>query len=242
MKKIIITSIALIIIAIFLFVGIAQRREENAARNGEKKMPYYGAIADGKHISYRDALIEVFHDFPDKFPHTMIDGKALYLVGYPEGGGEYYIRKVGIPYQDWGGVIVFEQAGKDTFNLLWESNEAITRGNGDYSRFQDINNDGIDEIIITDITGTSSTTSILIYMWQDNTFKIVTPTEKIGKNTFTSIAADSAYLKDLDNDKIDEIIDEYRDDEKKILHQRIYKFNKETGLYSLWKQTAEPVK
>ena len=194
-----------------------------------------------EHISYREAAIRNFYDFPDEnLRRTVIDGKAFILVSYDETGVGRIPNRKDI-FANAGGIIVFEKTKEGKYDLFWESKEAIVHAG---SGFQDITNDGIPEIVVYDSPGASgSTTSFNVYAWRDNTFKLITPLSLDSTPTHrdTGIGGDNGetYMEDIDGDKIQEIVDGYIDD-KNILHQRIFKYNGKE--YYLWKEKTEPAK
>ncbi len=233
--------LSVVAILIFLLVTKYSPTQKKVVKNTAAVMVDYRTRSDNEKISYREAQIRNFYDFPDQFPKTVIDGKTLYLVGYSWSIGGIYNRK-NTAYQGLGGVIVFEEVTERKYNLIWESRESMDHAEGDYSHFHDINNDGIPEIVVTDVTGTASTTSIYVYAWRQDTFQLITPAERtIVPNGEVMETKVGGYFKDLDNDQIDEIIDGYRDEDKLLLRERIYKFHKESGLYTFWKETSKPI-
>lgn len=134
----------------------------------------------------------------------------------------------------WGGIIVFEGT-----KIVWESEEGIDHVSGETS-LRDINSDNINEIFVTDGGGGNTTNCILyIYQWRDGTFHLISPYEELnpqaGKFTKMSTvencgsAIRDGFLKDLDGDGVDELIQTNRKATKKI-----YKFNGTE--YKLWKE------
>ncbi|MBI3631042.1 MAG: hypothetical protein HY221_01780 [Candidatus Sungbacteria bacterium] len=239
MKKIII-SLGTILFVILLIISARQlknRNQETANEgknqqiknnaNQKERIPYQ-ARAEQEYITNREAAIRDFYDFSDDplFKRAIIDGRKFFLVGYDHG----YLPSTDTP--TWGGVLIFEQTSEGKFNLFWESSkEYIVHAEGGYSRFQDLTNDGIPEIVVQDIPGASgSNIAYTIYTWRDKTFKVMIPTEPFGKGTATKVGG---QIKDIDGDKIMEIIDGYID-EKNMLHQEIYKYNGTE--YYLWKK------
>ncbi len=250
LKKIIILSLGLLVIITFGIVlrkqtkngdqesGIEQKTGEVESNKNIKKRRTNFARSREEHTTIREAAINTFYDFPDDFPKAVIEGRTFVLVGYDEG----HDPNTGSVTR--GGVLIFEKTSEGKFNLFWESKEYIVHGEGSYSRFQDLTNDDIPEIVVEDSPGaTGRTTTFLVYAWQDGTFKLVTPSQRsrVPNSTlfYTKIGGDNAetYIKDIDNDKVMEIIGGYISDTDHMLHQEIYKWNGKE--YYLWKKVVE---
>jgi hypothetical protein len=127
--------------------------------------------------------------------------------------------------------------------LIWESEEPIEKINTVDSDFIDINNDGIEELLLIDWVGEKLTgCNVFIYSFNNDDMELITPYEIIsyqGINYKTSQIVDCTDIIDIDNDENIEIITEELNTITKEKIIRTYKFN---GLkYSLWKEVTEPV-
>ncbi|MBI3589381.1 MAG: VCBS repeat-containing protein [Candidatus Liptonbacteria bacterium] len=165
---------------------------------------------------------------------TQISGSTYILTGYQESNTENK------PGRRFGGILVFKIENKKPV-LFWESEEYVNTGK--VAGFRDINNDGIDEIVWDyDLGVTGRNNAIYIYKFDKDKFRLITPIEieesskfstsiKYGR-TILSGDNDLTYMKDIDGDKIQEIVVGYR--EGNIINRQTYKFNGQE--YKLWKE------
>ncbi len=199
-------------------------------------------IIEKEELSNREIAIQDAMEHPDKLRTTKINGETYLLTGYSETyrlDGSLNNK----PGRMFGGILVFKLVNNQPV-LFWESEDYI---DSPYVSFLDIDNDGIDEIVWAgDLGVTGRSGAFYVYKFTSDKFKIITPIE-IQESTVSSIKikygwtilvgdAELAYIRDIDDDKIQEIAVGYRDENEKAL-VFIYKFNGTE--YYLWKEVAE---
>ena len=185
-------------------------REEVIKQIMESHVDYKKFYLDDKH---KEVIIV---GYGSNDIREILDGIA---INHPEHDKKESLLRYG------GGILAFEST-KETVKLLWESNERIV---GDEPKIEviDINNDGYNEVISLwrHGEGTSKnphTWSLWIHSWRGNTFELISPliiaiphrNNKIVpyKEALSSKRYDSLFFgdyvayKDLDNDKIAEVI------------------------------------
>lgn len=184
----------------------------------------------------RDFAIKDAQANPEKLKKVIVNKETYLMTQYPE-------EKFQENNSGWRPAgIIFFKLENNQIKLFWESSEDIS--NGGSFRFQDIDNDGIAELIWEGDGGvTGENNSIYVYKFNGSGFKLITPAEtaevvnlkgeKI-KHISTILGGDSdlTYMKDIDGDKIQEIVVGYR--EGNIINRQIYKFNGQE--YKLWKE------
>ncbi|MEK7621835.1 MAG: hypothetical protein AAB415_01520 [Patescibacteria group bacterium] len=173
------------------------------------------------------------NDMLSGLPETKINGDIYTLSWY----GEEKFQDENHPYKP-AGFMVFKLLGNRP-TLFWESKEE-TNNNGK-PRFEDINNDEVDEIVWEgDLSVTGRTNAFYIYKFVGNTFKRISPLQKDSTDTYllTELvgSAELTFMKDIDADKIQDIIVGYEQSEGKKI-AKIFKWN--GSEYSLWKEVAE---
>ena len=197
-------------------------------------------IIENTKISKRKIAIQNTMEHPDKLRTTKINGETYLLTGYSE---THYTNDDNKPGRKFGGILVFKLVNNEPV-LFWESEDYI---NSPYVSFLDIDNDGIDEIVWDgDLGVTGRSNAFYVYKFTGDKFKIITPIE-IQESTVSSIkikygwtllagSSELSYIKDIDDDKVLEIIVGSRDENEKAL-VFIYKFN--GSEYYLWKEVTE---
>lgn len=192
----------------------------------------------GPNFETRNNAINLTVKNLDVLPKKEIKGDTYFLAWYQE-------RK----FQDNNntykpaGFVVFKLENRQPV-LFWESKEEMN--NNGRPRFQDIDNDNLDEIVWEgDLSVTGSNNSFYVYKFVNNNLKLITPIKTLEgvtpnglqfKSFFTLLSGDNdlTYMKDIDGDNIQEIIVGYRDEKEEIV-SKIYKFNDTE--YFLWKET-----
>ena len=174
----------------------------------------------------------------DVLPKKEINGDTYLLAWYQE----TKFQDDSNTYKPAGFVVFKLENGQPV--LFWESKEEMN--NNGRPRFQNIDNDNLDEIIWEgDLSVTGSNNSFYVYRFENNNLKLITPTKTLEgitpnglqfKSFFTLLSGDSelTYIKDLDSDHIQEITVGHRDENDKIV-SKIYKYN--GSKYYLWKET-----
>lgn len=226
-KKFSVPAIAALVFlaGIFIYIGkLSNNNIQPPVNNGKPT------------LNNRDLAVKKIMDSSGEVkPMAKINGVTYFLADYNDtfyGGGP----KENKPGWEFGGIIVFKTEN-DKPTIFWESEEAINVGS---SVFFDIDNDGIPEIVWDGYFGATGTDrAFYVYKYNKEEFKLITPTEIVKTSSLTykqtTLGGDSSltYMKDIDGDKIQEIIVGYRDDSG-IKNVQIYKFNGE--VYELWKE------
>jgi len=182
-------------------------------------------------LSYRQISINRLLENPEPYDSAIISNRKFFMTTYRPGGK--IDNHTEFPYAR-GGVILFEEKNGN-LGFFWESKEFIS---DDIARFEDVNNDGIDEIIVSEIGSTGQNLGFWIYAWQNNVFRLITPTKEVttslGTFRLSVLGGDisKTRIEDIDGDNVFEIIIVWQ--AGKIEWQRIYKWNGEK--YYLWEE------
>lgn len=135
------------------------------------------------------------------------------------------------------GVIVFNIIN-NKFHIIWESEDFLSAAIQGFTKFQDINNDGVDELVLTVGQGARQIPALWIYKWDGSVFKLINPNPGADSESKRWLAGISAELKDVDGDKILEAVVTSEETSLKTREvetiNRIYKFNGQE--YKLWKE------
>jgi len=229
------TPVIIVLAFLTIFFLLANRPPDKNLNNDENNQNI--SPEDKNKLSNRDVAIKEALESPDSLRRTEINGETYILTGYSESDA-YKENKPG-----WalGGIIVFKiENGLPT--LFWESQEFINSGKT--AIFKDINNDGINEIVWEgSLDRGRRNISFYVYKFAGDEFKIVTPID-IG-TSFTLLSGHSSltYMKDIDNDGIQEIVVGRNEDisgnfDIRQQYQQTYKFNGQ--VYELWKEEKVP--
>ena len=182
-------------------------------------------------LSPRAMRIEEYLADHGKATAIEITTKTFSIVEYLNSENSNIRNHDSFPYVR-GGVIAFE--GK---NIVWESSEFIWRVSD--LRLQDINSDGINEILFEDVGGGNRPScAFYMYQWRDSAFHLISPYEDstTSKGTYRGTKIGSCgpsirdgFLEDIDDDGTEELIQATYDNKKLT-----YKFNGTE--YKLWKE------
>jgi hypothetical protein len=153
-------------------------------------------------ISPRNAQIENYLNFPEKFPSELFGGRLLYLVVYPNSDGSK-IQNFEGRYGRRPGIVIFEGKKK-----IWENKENLAEIYQDSVQFKDVTGDGVPEIVVIDRGGgNEDSCGTNVYKWNNNTFELITPPDtEDGINPCEGSDATKGGFKDIDNDGVMELI------------------------------------
>jgi hypothetical protein len=154
-------------------------------------------------ISPRDAQVENYLNFPEKFPSASFEDRLFHLVFYFNSDGDKVQNFEG-PYGNRAGVMVFENQTK-----IWESKESIAELYDHSAEFKDITGDGVPEIVVIDGGGGNGVScGVNVYKWNENTFQLITPSPDIedGINPCNGADATKGGFIDVDNNGAMELI------------------------------------
>ncbi len=136
-----------------------------------------------------------------------------------------------------GGILVFIK--KDNhFSIIWESKEYFSAMKGT-TEFKDINNDGIDELVLIAWQGVRLVPTFWIYQWNNDEFKLINPNPGAETESDRWMAGTDVKFIDLENDGNLEVLTLNESGDYEDIHQSasVFKFN--GSEYYLWKEVAE---
>jgi hypothetical protein len=209
LNKNIIYIIIILVFLTFIFF-IINYFEQNKNNQEPSNNSNGGTSVEESNLSNRDVAIKEALANPDKLPRAEINGETYLLTGYDD---VFYgkSRKENKPGWKDGGIIVFKLINNES-TFFWESKEIINQGRP--ARFQDINSDGIKEIVWEYYLGvTGRDNCFYVYKFENSGFELITPlltTTPSGStwnyNT-TLLCGDSGLtqMEDIDNDGVQEI-------------------------------------
>lgn len=135
------------------------------------------------------------------------------------------------------GILVFTK-GEENFSIIWESKELFSAAASvGYVEFKDINNDSIDEIVLTIGQGARLNPALWIYRWDGMEFELVNPNPNSDSESERWMAGYLAELVDIDSDRTMEVVTSNEKNGAPIKY--VYKFNGTE--YYLWKENTEPI-
>lgn len=246
-KYLILLGGLLIVIGVLFFqdyvmMRVDQEKPADKQLNIEFKNPSWRAQEEG--ISPRDAQIENYMDFPEKFPSAQFDSKTFHLLAFPQSLPIH--KSKNFPderYGNRGGLIVFS-GDKE----IWGSKDFLLELTQESTKFQDLTGDAIPEIITTDSGGGNVTACVMsVYKWNGVIFELITPLPDEYISPCDGSNPSNGGIKDIDNDGIFELITfkMYRvypdadigDPKRNQMRETelIYKFDGKK--YFLWKET-----
>lgn len=174
---------------------------------------------------------------------TNIIDKKIYAEYYPENISQEVFEKKLTQYYNHsedemgkfrGGIIVFTYDEK-IVNIIWESKEIFSEWVGRVE-FKDIDNDSIDELVLKGGYGSPQNPDYYIYKWKKDGFYLINPHPESNNLSDRLMLGNGADLRDVDNDKIYEVITVVEEDkyDPKSVKRYTYKFN--GFYYYLWKE------
>ena len=201
--------------------------------------------ARSEEISPRNAQIENYHNFPEKFPSEQFDDKIFHLVVYPQSNRYHKVQNFeGQRDEGRPGMIVFN----DKKIILEVSTFAEI--NQDSVSFQHLTGMAALEIVAVDSGGGNATQcGMSVYKWDGTKFVLITPQPDEYINPCEGSNPADGGAKDIDGDGVFELItfrmtrvnpeadldDPLFDEMSETV--LIYKFN--GTKYYLWKEVAE---
>jgi hypothetical protein len=185
---------------------------------------YSGNVFLGRYEQELNQFFEEYHYYPDNISPEVDDTKLTQYYNHPEDEKNKFR----------GGVIVFTYDGKK-INIIWESRENFYENVGE-TEFKDIDNDSVDELILKGGYGSRQSPNYYIYKWKNDQFNLINPNPESNDISDRLMIGDGADLRDVDNDKIYEVVtvvekDKYDPESTK---RYTYKFN--GSYYFLWKE------
>ncbi len=247
-KKILFSVIILFVIILTFIVSSYFNTEKNVVQKVEQKKQEFDQSAYEKKprqylLSYINSLNkeEIAKQFPiGNIKHS--EGfiyAAYYLPNNFESISQKIIENFNHPEAAFNktrpGVIVFTLEG-DKIHIIWESEESLSAVLSlGFVEFKDINNDGIDELILTVGQGVRQTPALWIYQWNGTKFSLINPNPGSTYEPDRWLAGISAELKDVDSDKVFEVVTTNEDGKDMI--RRTYKYNGKE--YALWKKEIQ---
>jgi len=208
-KKTVIYTVIILVLLASIFLGINYLKQNGSTKDPSNNNNNNPSVEESN-LSNRDIAIREVLENPDKIRRTEINGEVYPLTGYDD---TFYgkSRKENKPGWKDGGIIVFKLVN-DKPVFFWESKEIINQGRP--AHFQDINNDGINEIVWEYYLGvTGRDNCFYVYKFENSGFKLITPlltTTPSGSTwnyNITLLCGDSGLtqMEDIDNDGVQEI-------------------------------------
>lgn len=182
----------------------------------------------------KDNALEEIKDSLNELPKSTINGNVYALAWRKE---QKYIDDQHL-YQP-AAILIFKAQGSDQV-VVWESEEEIS--NNGVPRFQDIDTDGVDEVVWEgDLSVSGRTNAFYVYKYESDTFKRISPLQDETNESFLVTAlvgeANLTYMKDLDGDGTQEIVVGTSANGKPAL--TAYKYD--SIKYYLWMENLDPI-
>ena len=230
-------GIAVLIVVLGILLVTLEKKDASDANGLNVESPGSNFSERNPNLSNRENAIQYALARPSELPKSEIHGATYILTGYDETAylDDSHDNK---PGRKFGGILVFKIVDGEP-ELFWESEEYINRL---YVRYQDLDADGIPEIVWDgDLGATGRSNAYYVYKFADEHFKLITPVELKGSTlkygrTLLSGEPEYSSIQDIDNDGVMEIIVGYSNQAGSIV-KRTYKFDGEQ--YVLWAESEE---
>lgn len=208
-----------------------------------KKYISPGEFDDSLPKSPREIALDNYKNFPEEFKTTNYNGIVYTLVPYKESMDKYIFKN--FPEEFNGTKQGSEKTNRSGFfilknnEILWESSRIFSSLDFNATYFNDLDNDGIQEIVATDQGKRPNLPhycKVTIYKWNNSNFLEILTNLDLREPDYGCYDIDDSHIKDVDGDKIKEVLSETIKDNIKT--NRTYKWNGTE--YFLWKEQKEP--